>query len=340
MTTETPKPVGYWCDHTDEPLGHRTHEGWDWTDDGRAWAPQPDTITAHTGLDTWDPEQRRCPKAVPVYAIDAPALTAHVEQLTAAMTGWRQAYERVALHARRFRWAWQSAARGRRQARTELARWEGHDAVTATLIQQAETERDEARKGKVEQMLGRLDDWGGDLATVVQERDAARAERDEVLAEMREEARTADELRRNRDQLHDELTTARAELDTIRTSDETVGGVLYDVVRRAQTGELDEHQAVRAIDARLIHPLVAREREARARAARSGRRRRDTRAAEAGRNAAIGLVREAYRDAGVHLKDSDPWPTWGPSIDALDILRALGALEGTVATTLAGDRRG
>jgi len=30
-------------------------------------------------------------------------------------------------------------------ARAELARWEGHDAVTATLIRQAETERDELK---------------------------------------------------------------------------------------------------------------------------------------------------------------------------------------------------
>lgn len=107
------------------------------------------------------------------------------------------------------------------QRRTE--EWEGEQAARvaaeqATIAadqraQKAEAERDEARKGKVEQMLGRLDDWGGDLATVVQERDAARAERDEVLAEMREEARTADELRRNRDQLADELTAARAEME-------------------------------------------------------------------------------------------------------------------------------
>ena len=48
-------------------------------------------------------------------------------------------------------------------------------------LQQLRTERDEARKGKVEQMLGRMDDWSGDLATVVSDRSRLSAQRDAVL---------------------------------------------------------------------------------------------------------------------------------------------------------------
>lgn len=48
-------------------------------------------------------------------------------------------------------------------------------------VRQLRTERNEARKGKVEQMLGRLDDWSGDLAAVVSDRDSLSAQRDAVL---------------------------------------------------------------------------------------------------------------------------------------------------------------
>jgi hypothetical protein len=72
-----------------------------------------------------------------------------------------------------------------------------------------------------------------------------------------------------------------AELDTIRTRGEAVGWVLSDVIRRALAGELDEHGAVRAIEVRLVYPLVAQMREARAKAARAaGRRRNASTAAE------------------------------------------------------------
>lgn len=308
MTTETPKPVGYWCDHTDEPRDARTHEGWDLTDDGQEWTRQPGTISAHTGLDEWDPEQRRCPKAVPVYSIDAPALTAQVERLTADAAGWRTAYDRLAAQARRFRWAYMSARRGRRSAR---------------LLNQELTTSYERT-----------------LRIVQAERDEARAQRDAVAA-----AAEADD-QRNANALADyqaKVTELTGELYEIRTRDETVGGVLYDVVHRCQTGDLDDHQAVRAIDERLIHPLVAKLQEARAKANRGAGRRR-TGAEQVGlaqqRHAVLTLIRDAYTDANVDLKDGDPWPNWGPSIDALDILRALGALEGTVATTLAGEHRG
>ncbi|GAA4225952.1 hypothetical protein GCM10022254_09210 [Actinomadura meridiana] len=71
-----------------------------------------------------------------------------------------------------------------------------------------------------------------------------------------------------------------AELDAIRRRDETTGGVLYDVIRRTRAGQMDEHEAVRAIEARLLHPMIAQVREARARA--GGRRRQ--------RDAATGLA--------------------------------------------------
>jgi hypothetical protein len=71
------------------------------------------------------------------------------------------------------------------------------------------------------------------------------------------------------------LTDARAELAEIRRRDETTGGVLYDVIRRALAGDLDEDDAVRQIERRLIQPLVAQRREAREKARRAARRRRD-----------------------------------------------------------------
>ncbi|WP_285909097.1 hypothetical protein [Actinomadura opuntiae] len=74
-----------------------------------------------------------------------------------------------------------------------------------------------------------------------------------------------------------ELNKARedllAELDAIRRRDETTGGVLYDVIRRARAGELDEHEAVRAIETRLIQPLAAQARAARLAAPGRSRRR-------------------------------------------------------------------
>ena len=66
----------------------------------------------------------------------------------------------------------------------------------------------------------------------------------------------------------------KAELAEIRQRDETTGGVLYDVIRRAIAGDLDDHEAVRQIERRLIHPLVAQRREARERARRAAGRRR------------------------------------------------------------------
>lgn len=72
-----PEPVGFYCDHTDEPSGESTHEGWEWTDEGQVWQRQPTTISQYGGRPHgWDTEKRVCPRAVPVYAVDVPALTA------------------------------------------------------------------------------------------------------------------------------------------------------------------------------------------------------------------------------------------------------------------------
>lgn len=261
--------------------------------------------------------------------IDVRDLSAEVERLTAA------------LQRRTEEWEGEQAARVAAEQATIAA---------DQRAQKAEAERDEARKGKVEQMLGRLDDWGGDLATVVQERDAARAERDEVLAEMREEARTADELRRNRDQLHDELTAARAEM-------EKRGKALADWQRVAgqhQAAMLDAKNRADHLTQQIqgLWTVKTWTNEDRRKfvfvedllnalqpdlAPNHGTEPVDL---AQQRHAVIALIREAYRDARTPVEDGDPWPTWGPSIDALDILRALGALEDTIATTLAGEHRG
>lgn len=121
---EIPTPVGYYCDHSDEPRGQRTHEGWAWTDDSREWMLQPDTISAHGGTTDWDPERRVCPRAVPVYAVDASALTAQVERLTAERDRIAEVREAAVREAKRER--------------------DAHD-QTAAELKRAEAERDEAR---------------------------------------------------------------------------------------------------------------------------------------------------------------------------------------------------
>jgi len=72
-----------------------------------------------------------------------------------------------------------------------------------------------------------------------------------------------------------ELEMLRKELNAIRSKDEPVGSALYDVIRRATAGGLDEHAAVREIDERLVQPLTARLREATARADQGTGRRRN-----------------------------------------------------------------
>lgn len=45
-------PVGYYCDHSDEPWDARTHHDWEWTEGkGFVFTHQPDTISAHSGTD-------------------------------------------------------------------------------------------------------------------------------------------------------------------------------------------------------------------------------------------------------------------------------------------------
>lgn len=85
-----PEPVGFYCDHSDEPLGARTHHGWEWDEvnGGHTFQHMPNTISSHTGPDQayLKPEdrERRCPRALPVYAVDAPALLARIAELETA----------------------------------------------------------------------------------------------------------------------------------------------------------------------------------------------------------------------------------------------------------------
>lgn len=167
----------------------------------------------------------------------------------------------------------------------------------------------------------------------------AEAERDEVLAEMREEARTADELRRNRDQLHDELTAARAELEdhgNALADWQRIAGqhqaAMFDAKNRAEhlTQQIQNLWTVKTWtneDGRkfvFVEDLLNVLQPDLAPQAGSEQVRFKQQ-----RHAVITLIREAYRDAGTPLHGGAPWPDWGPSIDALDILRALGALADT-----------
>lgn len=76
------EPVGYYCDHADELV--RTHHSWEHVEgEGFVFQHQPNTISAHTGLEEYlSPEKReiRCPRALPVYAGDVPALRTELEK--------------------------------------------------------------------------------------------------------------------------------------------------------------------------------------------------------------------------------------------------------------------
>lgn len=78
-------PVGYYCDHSDEPLGTGTHYQWEYVEGkGRVFQHMPEVVSCHTGLkDYLAPDQRdqRCPRALPVYDVDVPVLLAEVERL-------------------------------------------------------------------------------------------------------------------------------------------------------------------------------------------------------------------------------------------------------------------
>ena len=87
--TPSVQPVGYFCDHSDEPFDARTHYDWEWDEvnGGHTFQHAPNTISAHTGVDRGylkpEDRDRRCPRALPVYAIDVPALLARIAELEA-----------------------------------------------------------------------------------------------------------------------------------------------------------------------------------------------------------------------------------------------------------------
>ncbi|MFD5294724.1 hypothetical protein ACFWJU_05905 [Streptomyces mutabilis] len=89
-------PVGYYCDHSDEPANARTHHDWEFIEgESFVFQPRPETTSAFTYADRpyLKPEDRetRCARAVPLYA--APALLA---ELAAVRAERDQARERVA----------------------------------------------------------------------------------------------------------------------------------------------------------------------------------------------------------------------------------------------------
>lgn len=94
--TPTPEPVGFYCDHSDEEPGKRTHEGWEWTDEERVWTHQPTIVSSHAGPHEWDMDRRLCPRAVPVYAVDAPALLAERDRARADGKSWHDTYQESA----------------------------------------------------------------------------------------------------------------------------------------------------------------------------------------------------------------------------------------------------
>lgn len=103
MKATSTQPVGYYCDHSDEPLDGRTHHGWEWDEEygGRTFQHLPDTISAVEFADraylTPEENERRCPRALPLYTSDVPGLVAEVERLKARV----RELERPAVEAER-----------------------------------------------------------------------------------------------------------------------------------------------------------------------------------------------------------------------------------------------
>ncbi|WP_030169124.1 hypothetical protein [Streptomyces sp. NRRL S-813] len=66
------KPVGYYCDHSDEPHDARTHHDWVFVEgEGFVFQHRPETTSALTFVDRpylkAQDQETRCPRAVPVY---------------------------------------------------------------------------------------------------------------------------------------------------------------------------------------------------------------------------------------------------------------------------------
>ncbi|MFS4103845.1 hypothetical protein [Streptomyces sp. PD-S100-1] len=66
------KPVGYYCDHSDEPADARTHRDWEFIEgEGLVFQHRPETDSALTFVDRpylrAENRETRCPRAVPVY---------------------------------------------------------------------------------------------------------------------------------------------------------------------------------------------------------------------------------------------------------------------------------
>lgn len=107
-------PVGYYCDHSDEKPGERTHHDWEWVEEqGFVFQHQPDTISAHTGTDRLylKPEDRekRCPRAVPVYtgpAAAAELAAVRAERDEAGPAALRDAADRIERRAATLGGAW------------------------------------------------------------------------------------------------------------------------------------------------------------------------------------------------------------------------------------------
>ncbi|WP_055477647.1 hypothetical protein [Sphaerimonospora mesophila] len=81
-------PVGFFCDHSDEPHTASSHHEWVWVDgQGLVFQQQPDVSKALTWPQNYlGPERaaQRCSRAVPVYAVDMPRLLGEVDRLRVA----------------------------------------------------------------------------------------------------------------------------------------------------------------------------------------------------------------------------------------------------------------
>lgn len=79
------KPVGFYCDHSDEPHDARTHHDWEFVEEqGLVFQPRPETVSSFSYADRpyLKPEDRetRCARAVPLYT--EPTVTAALLRTT------------------------------------------------------------------------------------------------------------------------------------------------------------------------------------------------------------------------------------------------------------------